>query len=77
MADHEAAPDVGAPDPELKNSPILDWEDAEFAVSEVESGVCHFNNNSYTVGEYVCSGNELLRCDERGVWIRQGPCSPT
>ena len=24
MTDHEVAPDVGAPDPELKNSPILD-----------------------------------------------------
>ncbi|MDH3281802.1 MAG: hypothetical protein OEQ18_11845 [Gammaproteobacteria bacterium] len=77
MADHQRAPDVGAPDPELKNSPILDWEDAEFAVPETESGVCHFNGVSYTVGEYVSSGNELLRCEERGFWIRQGPRTPS
>lgn len=76
MADHERAPDVGAPDPELRNSPILDWEDQEFAVSEATSGMCYFNGQGYAVNDYVCSGNELLRCEARGVWVRQGPVEP-
>jgi hypothetical protein len=66
---------VGAPDPELKNSPILDRESEEFEMLdlELESGVCYFNAIAYRDGEYVCSGNELLHC-ERGVWIRKGSC---
>lgn len=69
---------VGAPDPERKNSPILDDysaddEDLTFDF-EPETGVCYFNDQAYAVGEYVCSGNELLHCEERGVWVRKGPC---
>lgn len=69
---------VGAPDPELKNSPIFDRENEEFDLLdlELESGVCYFKNAiPYSDGEYVCSGDELLRC-ERGVWIRKGSCYP-
>jgi len=71
---------VGAPDPERKNSPILDddsfSEDLTFDF-EPETGVCYFNGQAYPIGEYVCSGNELLRCEERGVWVKKGPCRPT
>jgi hypothetical protein len=31
---------------------------------ELESGVCYFNGVGYRIGEYVCSGSELLRCSE-------------
>jgi hypothetical protein len=37
---------VGAPDPELRNSPIFDeYEDLSLDL-ELESGACYFNNAS-------------------------------
>ncbi len=68
---------VGAPDPELKTSPILDEPD-EDANSEIdiEAGVCYFNGTAYPVGEYVLSGDELLHCEARGVWVRSGEMNP-
>lgn len=73
------APKVGAPDPELRNSPIFDYADFESTSldMELETGACYFNNVRYPIGEYVCSGNELLRCEERGVWMREGSCYQT
>ncbi len=67
---------VGAPDPELKNSPIFDELDLEYLSldTELEEGLCYFNDQTYRLGEYVCSGDELLRCEECGVWIREGSC---
>ncbi|MET0012635.1 MAG: hypothetical protein ABW082_03760 [Sedimenticola sp.] len=69
-------PHVGAPDPEMKNSPIFDNTDREFLSldAELESGVCYFNDQDFKIGDYVCSGNELLRCETYGVWIREGSC---
>jgi hypothetical protein len=70
------APRVSAPDPELKNSPIFDsadWDEMSLDL-ELETGVCYFNAQSYALGSYVCSGDELLRCEERGVWVREGTC---
>jgi hypothetical protein len=66
-------PEVGAPDPEKRTSPILD-EDEELDASldmEREAGVCFFNGESYAIGSYVTSGSELLHCEERGVWVRR------
>lgn len=66
------APQVGAPDPEKRTSPILD-EDEEFSLDlELETGVCYFNGQSYPIGAYVLSGSELLHCEERGLWVRRG-----
>ena len=67
--------DLGAPDVELKNSPIIDVEieEGEFSGADREVQVCYFNGVRYAVGDYVCSGNELLRC-ENGVWARSGSC---
>jgi len=70
------APNVGAPDPELRNSPIFDSSDSDdlsFDL-ELEEGVCFFNNESFALGKYICSGNELLHCAGRGVWVREGSC---
>lgn len=71
---------VGAPDPERRTSPILDHDsETDEALSgnlEVETGVCYFNGKTFGIGEYVCSGNELLHCEERGIWVRKGPCRP-
>ena len=70
------APKVGAPAPELKNSPIFDSADSDDLSLdlELETGVCYFNAQSYVLGSYVCSGDELLRCEKRGVWVREGSC---
>ncbi len=65
-------PQVGAPDPERNTSPIFDEDDEISFDLELESGVCYFNGAPYRVGDYVLSGNELLHCEERGVWIRRG-----
>ena len=69
---------VGAPDPELKNSPIEQEgdEEREFIKQQVPGEpVCYFNSQSYDSGSYVCSSNILLRCDY-GVWIQAGSCDP-
>jgi len=63
--------DLGAQDPELKNSPIA-WEmdeDTE-ALREAIAGdaLCYFNGRTFTDGEIIRSGQTLLRCD-RGIWI--------
>lgn len=79
MANSYQVPVVGAPDPELKNSPIFDEASDDFLSLdlEIETGVCYFNGISYPIGDYVCSGDELLRCEERGVWVREGDCRRT
>ncbi len=38
---------------------------------ELESGACYFNNVRYPLGQYVYSGDELLQCEGRGVWVRK------
>lgn len=72
---HET-PQVGSPDPERKNSPVFDEADEDYLSLdlEMEAGACYFNDKAYAVGEYVCSGDELLRCEEKGVWVREGTC---
>jgi hypothetical protein len=65
-------PDVGAPDPELKTSPILENDEEETLDDELEAGVCYFNGAAFPIGQYVRSGSEILHCVERGVWVRQG-----
>lgn len=79
MAERIDAPQVGAPDPEKRNAVILD-EAAEdeldgFDADSVEFASCQFNDVIYGNGQYVCSGDELLRC-ERGKWLRIGSCDP-
>jgi hypothetical protein len=78
MTKHIHVPNVGVPDPELRNSPIFDSSDAdELSLdAELETGACYFNNVRYKIGDYVCSGEELLRCEGRGVWMREGTCYP-
>lgn len=66
--------DVGPPDPDLKNSPILDTEveEGEYSGIDEQAQVCYFNGIRYASGDYVCSENEFLRC-ENGVWVPSGP----
>ncbi|MDT8321378.1 MAG: hypothetical protein RQ826_12705 [Xanthomonadales bacterium] len=70
---------VGAPDPELKTSPILEEYDEDVPVLTQqydELPVCYFNDVPYESGSFVCSGSgELLKC-EKGVWVNEGGCDP-
>ena len=56
---------LGAPDPELNTSPIVD-----------ESQLGHFNNEEFPIGTFVQSGDEVLECTGRGVWERRGDKHP-
>jgi hypothetical protein len=69
---------VGAPDPEKKTSPILDEDEIEeFSHElELETGACYFNGVAYPIGQFVLSGDELLHCEERGLWVRKGEMRP-
>lgn len=69
-------PQVGAPDPELKTSPIFDEYDERSLDEELEVGVCYFNNVSYAIGQLVRSGDEVLQCVGGGVWVREGELRP-
>lgn len=63
---------VGAPDPNLQTSPILDEDEREDVEPETASAFCWFNGVASRVGEYVLSGHEVLRCEAPGLWVRQG-----
>jgi hypothetical protein len=71
--------DLGAQDPELKNSPVA-WESDEDTETLRESipgdPTCYFNDKPYANGTIVRSGNTLLRCD-KGLWVPGGPADPT
>lgn len=78
MAERIAAPHVGAPDPETRTSPILEETDDSYAEQAQQLGemaACYFNGVPYGRGSYVCSGDELLRCQD-GLWLLQGSCDP-
>jgi hypothetical protein len=66
---------VGAPDPEAKNSLVLDEsefdEHAGPRDSEAAQAACYFNGSEYPIGTYVQSGSEILQCTAVG-WIRKG-----
>ncbi len=77
MVETETTTQVGAADPELKTSPILEETDEDFDIGaqQLEGlACCYFNNDEFPNGSYVCSGSgELLQC-QNGLWIRQGGC---
>ena len=73
---HGHHPQVGAPDPDLATSPILDEDEREDVEPEVASAFCMFNGVSYRIGDYVVSGSEVLHCEAPGLWVRQGELRP-
>lgn len=78
MAERIHVAHVGAPDPEKKNSPIVEETDEGAMVltrDAPEMAVCYFNGTAYEDERLVCSGSELLRCS-RGLWVREGSCDP-
>jgi len=73
--------EVGAPDPEKRTSPIAGQsteydEESPPDLEELETGVCHFNDQVYAIGTYVLSGDELLCCEKPGLWVRKGEQRP-
>lgn len=78
MVERIGAPDVGAPDPEKRNSPIIEETDEDYDVAGMEAtefAACYFNGEAFSDNQLICSGDELLRC-MRGNWIRLGTCHP-
>jgi len=69
-------PQVGAPDPELNSSPVVDEDDERTLDFERETSVCYYNGVAYPIGQYVLSGAELLHCEVGGVWVRRGETLP-
>jgi hypothetical protein len=72
-------PQLGAADPERRNSP-LETDPAE--VFELlreqvgdEAGCCYFNDVRYANGDEVLSGSTRLRC-EQGIWVEVGARKP-
>ena len=78
MARQPQTPDVGSPDPEQRNSPIMqpmDEERPEILDDALAGGACYFNGKAYPAGSHVRSGPALLRCVD-GVWEEVGPSDP-
>jgi hypothetical protein len=78
MSSNINVPEVGAPDPELRNSPIAEEMDEDYEVMRQEvpgEPVCYFNGEVFKNGSYVRSGTTLLRCDY-GLWVSAGPGDP-
>lgn len=78
----EHTPQVGAADPERRNSPIQIDPDQSFELMREQTGDeaagCYFNDVPYAEGTHVLSGNTYLRC-EHGIWVEAGskvPISP-
>ena len=71
-------PEVGAQDPDLKNSPIAAETDEETVLLREEvpgEAFCYFNNEEFAQGTIVQSGTLMLQCD-RGIWVPIGGSDP-
>lgn len=71
-------PQLGAQDPELKNSLVFEENDEESLTMKQEvpgTPVCYFNAISYRHGESVCSGTAVLQCNY-GIWVRVSGADP-
>ena len=69
---------VGAMDPELRNSPVAEEfdEDSETVRQQMPGeAVCYFNGHAFRNDQYVKSGTQVLRC-RYGVWIEAGSSDP-
>jgi hypothetical protein len=75
MNQHSSIPQVGAQDPDLRNSPIAfeDDEDTQVLRQQVPGEpVCLFNGHAYVNGTRVVSGSRHLKC-VHGIWMETGP----
>ncbi len=67
-------PQVGAADPERRNSPVQTDPEQSFELMREQVGDeaagCYFNDQLFAEGSRVLSGNSYLRC-ERGIWVEE------
>lgn len=78
LHEHSSLPQVGAPDPELLNSPIADEEDEDTDVVRQQvpgEAVCYFNGAEFPHDTFVASGSQVLHCSY-GVWVDSGSADP-
>jgi hypothetical protein len=78
MASNVGLRNVGAIDPKLKTSPVLEEmaeESYELRHQVPERSVCYFNGETFASGQLVRSGTAVLECRE-GVWVEIGPSEP-
>lgn len=78
MSSNIGTRNVGAIDPRMKTSPIVEEtsEDSFTLRQQVPgSAVCFFNGERFKAGEFVRSGTVILQCRE-GLWIEAGPADP-
>jgi hypothetical protein len=75
----EHSPQVGAADPERRNSPIQSDPEESFELMREQIGDqppgCYFNDVLYAHASHVLSGDTYLRC-ERGIWVEAGTRIP-
>jgi hypothetical protein len=79
MASHSRMRNVGAIDPELQTSPVIEEtaEDADVLEQQApEAPTCWFNGEVFATGELVRSGSVVLEC-RRGLWVEIGPADPS
>jgi hypothetical protein len=72
---HTGTPNVGAIDPKLKTSPVLEEtaeESYELRQQAPDAAVCFFNGEVFATGEFVRSGAAVFEC-RRGLWVEVGP----
>ena len=66
---------VGAVDPERRNSPIQSDPEQSFELLREQVGdeapCCYFNDVRYEEGALVMSGSTCMRC-EQGIWVEVG-----
>lgn len=77
MPSHAGTRNVGAIDPKLKTSPVLE-ETAEESYEprqQVPGNACFFNGERFATGEFVRSGAAIFEC-RRGLWVEVGPADP-
>ena len=71
----QASLQVGAADPERRNSPIQTDPEQSFELLREQVGDeaagCYFNDVRFGEGALVVSGSTRLRC-EQGIWVEIG-----
>jgi len=78
MKQHGDLPDLGAQDPERRNSPVAEeGDDDSDVLRQAIPGepFCCFNDTDFPHGAYIRTGTVILRCD-RGIWVPVGPSDP-
>jgi hypothetical protein len=79
MASHPRVRNVGAIDPKLKTSPVLEEtaEDADVLRQQVpDAATCRFNGEVFATGALIRSGAVMFEC-RRGLWVEIGPADPS